>query len=194
MNQNISLRIFLLFLLLLLAGMRVERVSAHGGEPRLEISADRVNPGGVVDVRGVDFEADTSVALTLVGPQQTIWLGETGTDAEGSFLQTVTLPVDLPEGNYTFSVLHDDRQIVSPALIVYGTAIVENEADQRSEEDGLLAPMPTAGAVPVTQPAMSTPAVVEPAAPPPYGLFALMTVIGMGSLLWWSLWRKRASG
>ncbi len=187
-----SLRIFL-FLLLLLAGMRVERVSAHGGEPRLEISVERVNPGGVVDVRGVDFEADTSVTLTLVGQQQTIWLGETATDAEGSFLQTVALPIDLAEGSYSFSVFHDERQIVSPALIIQGAAIVEDDGGQRSEEDSLLAPMPTAGAVPVTQPVMNAPAMVEPAAPPSYGLVALVGVIVVGGILGWSLRRKRVT-
>ena len=63
---------------------------AHGDEPRLEISSDRLNPGGVIDVRGVDFEFEEVVTLALIGAEVEIPFGEVRADTEGIFLQIVT--------------------------------------------------------------------------------------------------------
>jgi len=53
---------------------------AHGGEPRLEISVERMNPGGIVDLRGVDFEPEEIITLMLVNSRSTISLGEVVAD------------------------------------------------------------------------------------------------------------------
>ena len=45
---------------------------AHVDEPRLEINTDRLNPGGIVDVRGVAFDYEESVTLVLIGSQADI--------------------------------------------------------------------------------------------------------------------------
>lgn len=121
-------------------------VFAHGDEPRLEISVERVSPGGIVDLRGVDFERDEVVTLMLVNPQTALPLGEIVADSEGVFLLTVTLPADLAEGTYHFLAITDDHNIASPDLIVQGPAIVGEEGGGQGgidEDDPLLAPMPT---------------------------------------------------
>ena len=131
---------------------------AHGDEPRLEISVDHVNPGGVVDVRGVDFEFEEVVTLMLVNSQTAIPFGEVVADTEGVFLQTITLPVDLAEGTYNFLAITDDHNITSPDLIVQGSPIYSSEqGGNREEEEPLLAPVPTfapgvvpAGVIPST--------------------------------------------
>ena len=46
---------------LALAFSLTTRALAHGGEPRIEINADRLNPGGTLDVRGVDFSPESEV-------------------------------------------------------------------------------------------------------------------------------------
>ena len=119
---------------------------AHGDEPRLEISTDRMNPGGVVEVRGVDFEFEELVTLALVGQEYELPLGEIAADTEGIFLQIVTLPTDLKEGVYHFRAVTDDHEILSPALTVKGPPIMSEEGSSqgpREDEDALLAPMPT---------------------------------------------------
>ena len=135
-------------------------VSAHGDEPRLEISADRVNPGGVIEVRGVDFEFEEQVTLALVGTEIEIPLGEITADTDGIFLQIVTLPIDLKEGAYHFQAVTDDHEVLSPSFIVQGSAISGEEGGGqglRDEEDSLLAPMPTPGSVASPTPVPSTP-------------------------------------
>ena len=135
-------------------------VYAHGDEPRLEISVERVNPGGVVEVRGVDFEFETTVTLMLVNSKSTIPLGEVTADIEGVFLQIVTVPVDLPEGVYNFLAITDDHNITSPDLTVAGAPIYGESGGQgaREDEDPLLAPMPTS--VPGVAPATMIPQTV----------------------------------
>lgn len=119
-------------------------VLAHGDEPRLEISVDRVNPGSVVDVRGVDFEPEESILLALVSEGLELQVAEAIANEEGVFLQIVSLPVDLLEGEYHFRATTDDHQILSPVLLVQGSALLEETSEPvREDDDALLAPMPT---------------------------------------------------
>ena len=154
----------------------VSPVLAHGDEPRLEISSDRMNPGGVIEVRGVDFEFEEVVALALIGPELEIAVGEIAADTEGVFLHIATLPVDLKEGAYYFRAITDDHEILSPVLLVQGPAIMNEEGGgqgQRDEDDGLLAPMPTfAPGVSPTQPAQSA----SPTAPVSNGNQKIITI------------------
>jgi hypothetical protein len=134
---------------------------AHGGEPRLEISVERMNPGGVVDVRGVEFDYEQSVTLYLERTGIVVQLGEVVSDLEGIFLYTVVLPVDLPEGVYNIRAVTSHHDVLSPALTVQGSAILSEGSDQREDSDGLLAPMPTfAPGVAATPPPQS--AALEP--------------------------------
>ncbi len=142
--KPITVQYFLITAVFILALSAAHPVQAHGGEPRLEISAERLNPGGVVDVRGVDFEPEELITLALIGPEFELPLGQIIADTEGIFLQVISLPVDLPEGAYNFRAITDDHEIISPMLIVFGSAILEGgDEGQREEDDGLLAPMPT---------------------------------------------------
>ena len=165
----------------------VDPVSAHGEEPRLEINVERVNPGGVVDVRGVDFDYEQVVTLTLETNGIGVQLGEVVTDIEGVFVYFAALPVDLPEGKYQIRAArehHDD--VLSPALKVQGPAIVEESGGQgeRDEDDGLLAPMPTYA--PDVAPQQTVPAVAQEMAQAqpasgPYGTVILLSLIVLGA-------------
>jgi hypothetical protein len=129
---------------------------AHGGEPRLEISADKLNPGSALDIRGVDFEFEEHITLDLVSPQTVIPFGTVLADTEGVFLLTITLPADTAEGTYIIRATTDDHVVESASITISGSADVE-EGEQREPEEPLLAPMPTvvAGvstAVPFTSP------------------------------------------
>jgi len=191
----------LLFTLLTLTALSVAHpVLAHGDEPRLEIGAGSMNPGGVIAVRGVDFEFEQAVALALIGPGVEIPVGEITTDAEGVFLQIVTLPVDLKEGAYQFRAVTGDHEILSPALLVQGPAILEEggSQDQREEDDGLLAPMPTfapgvvpgGAAQPTVQPSTTTTASVPSRNLVPVALIVLL-VAGVLAVFGSSVVRKR---
>ena len=131
--------IFVILFVLIFA----QPVSAHGNEPRLEINPERLNPGAVLDIRGVDFDFEEEITLTLVSPQTEIPFGTVLADAEGVFLLSITLPVDVPEGTYVVWGTTDDHKVESPPITVSGAAIVEGGEGERSEDDLLLAPMQT---------------------------------------------------
>jgi hypothetical protein len=118
-------------------------VFAHGGEPRLEIGRQVLAPGEVLDIRGVDFESEASITLTLRGSQAEIPMGEILGDAEGGFILNFSLPADLPEGTYTVRARSADHEVDSPPFKVQGMAAQEGGDQPVGENDMLLAPMPT---------------------------------------------------
>ena len=131
-------------IVLVLSFFVVPAASAHGDEPRLEINVERINPGGILNVRGVEFDYEQSVTLYLERKGIVVELGEVVADLEGVFLHIVVLPVDLPEGVYSVRAVTIHHDILSPALTVQGSPIMEGGGQgERDEDDGLLAPMPT---------------------------------------------------
>jgi len=152
------------FIVLLIIFSFVHPVSAHVEDPRLDISVERINPGGVVDVRGVAFDYEESVTLVLIGSQPDIPLGEITANLEGEFVYSVALPSDLVEGTYYIRATTSHHWALSPPLTVWGTAIVEGGGQgPRDDDDGLLAPVPTyppgvvpGGVVPPTVQPLST--------------------------------------
>jgi hypothetical protein len=120
-------------------------VSAHGRTPRLEISAERMNPGGVLDIRGVEFDYEELVTLYLERQGIVVSLGEINANLEGIFIHTIVLPADLPGGDYTIRGVTEHHDVLSPMFTVQGPAISGEGGGQgeRDDADGLLAPMPT---------------------------------------------------
>jgi hypothetical protein len=134
-----------LVVVLLLSLFIVPRASAHGRTPRLEISAERMNPGGVLDIRGVEFDYEELVTLYLERQGTVVSLGEINADLEGIFIHTIVLPADLPAGEYTVRGVTEHHDVLSPIFSVQGSAISNEGGGQgsRDDDDGLLAPMPT---------------------------------------------------
>jgi hypothetical protein len=166
---------------------------AHGGEPRLEISLERINPGGVLDVRGVEFDYEQSVTLYLERTGIVVQLGQVFSDLEGIFLYTVVLPVDLPEGVYKIRAVNSHHDVLSPALAVQGSAILSEGSDQREASEGLLAPMPTFAPGVSSTPLPQTTALETPA---PQGsstpfIYSILVVIGTIALLGLRILKRR---
>ena len=138
--------------------------SAHNTQPRVEINMERLNPGGIVDVRGVSFGMEESVTLTLIGSSAEISFGEVLSDAEGEFMHIAVLPSDLVEGTYYFRATTSHHWVISAPLTVWGTAVAEGGGQGlRDDDDGLLAPMPTLAHAAATAPAPSLPLDPTPA-------------------------------
>lgn len=173
----------------------VPEASAHNTQPRVEISKERLNPGEVIDVRGVSFDMDEPVTLTLLASGVEIPMGEALSDAEGDFLQILVLPADLTEGTYYIRATTNHHWVMSPPLTVWGTAVVEGGGQGlRDDDDGLLAPMPTAGvSAPALQPTpVSAVALEEPATALSIpNLAALMAVLAVFILILGVGLRKR---
>ena len=120
-------------------------------EPRLEISVERINPGGIVEVRGVDFDYDELVALSMTRSTIQIPLNEVTADAEGTFTQVIALPADLPTGEYNFRAKSDHHLIMSPTLHVWGAAVESNEGNGIQDQSDV-----QFGALPTFAPGVSS--------------------------------------
>ena len=143
MKKN-TLRHLFCAIVFILALSCPQPVFAHGGEPRLEISLERINPGGVIEVRGVDFDYDETVELSLMRSEIQIPLIEVTADGEGVFTQIITLPADLPTGEYNFRAKSEHHMVMSPTIVVWGVAVQDQEDNAiRDQSDVQLGPLPT---------------------------------------------------
>lgn len=143
-HSYMKIKLFSFITVVLFVLLVAQPAFAHGDEPRLEISPEKLSPGAVLDVRGVDFEFEEQVALTLHGEQSEIPFGTILADVEGVFVLALTLPFDLPEGTYILRATTDDHTVESPQIAVSGAPIMEGGGQgERDEDDALLAPMPT---------------------------------------------------
>jgi hypothetical protein len=117
---------------------------AHDGDPRLELSFNRLNPGAPLEVRGVNLAAESPITIKLVSLESEFWLGEAVGDAHGDFIQTFTLPSDLAAGHYTVLAVGPGNLIVSAPLDIAGAPMPADgeEGELREEEDPLLATLP----------------------------------------------------
>ena len=130
---------------------------AHAGDPRLEISPERLQPGAVLSVRGVQFSYEDDVALVLAGHGRKVRLGRVTADDEGVFSTAVVLPAYLAEGGYTLRAVTEHHDPLSLPISIVGTPVTGgDEGARREEEDSLLAPMPSAQ--PATASAAAAPA------------------------------------
>ena len=155
--------------------------SAHSTTPRVELSPERLNPGGVVDLRGVSFGMDDAVKLSLIGTGVDVSFGDVLANGEGEFRYIAVLPTDLVEGTYYFRAVTSHHYVLSAPLTVWGTAVMEGGGQgSRDEDDGLLAPMPTFPPAVVTAPPPQVPAAVPTSGRNPLILaIAALTVIGI---------------
>ena len=167
---------------MILAFVFVSPSLAHGGHPRLEINIERINPGGVLDIRGVEFDYEQSVSLYLERKGIVVQLGEVVTDVDGIFVHSVVLPVDLPEGVYNVRAVTSHHDVLSPALTVQGSPILEEGGGQgeRDEDDGLLAPMPTFAPGVSSTPLPQTTALEPPASNGKSTILIYSILLGVG--------------
>jgi hypothetical protein len=181
-------------ILFLSALFSVQPVLAHGDDPRLEINSQRLNPGAVLEIRGVDFEFEEQVTLALIGSQIEIPLGTAIGDEEGIFLVTISLPMDLAEGIYVVHATTDDHVVESPQIMIWGAPQLEEGGQgSRDAADGLLAPMPTFELDFSATPAPQITALETSASKPKSNTLIYSIIVGVGiiSLIGMRLLRKR---
>lgn len=92
--------------------------AAHDGSPTLQVGAERVNPGGTLEVIG-DLKAEGTVALTLVAgtggtPRP---LGTASADHDGNFQAFVIVPADVPAGSYSVRARSEVDEASVPILV-----------------------------------------------------------------------------
>ncbi len=120
-------------------------VTAHGGGPALLLEPDRVNPGGVLTVRGEDLGADEPIKFRVVGTAGAIDVGEMTADPVGHLTVALRVPAEMPVGVYALEAYQASGiRIANAPVFVEGPPILDGEggAGGKDEDDGLLIALP----------------------------------------------------
>jgi hypothetical protein len=192
MRKRIILSLSLIFVLLL-AAFVTGSASAHGGVPRLEISAEKLSPGETLQVRGVDFEYDQEVTIALIGNQVEISLGTVIADAEGVFIQNIILPDSLAEGTYAVRARTYDHVVISPPITIWG-AVITNDQDTgvRDQSDVQFGSVPTfTASVAATTPVPQMPVEAAPALSWNPSFLAIAVLLALAAVFALRLGKKR---
>lgn len=154
-------------------------VFAHEGSPRLELNFDRLNPGVVVEVRGINLGADLPVVVVLVGLGGEVQLGAATGDAHGDFIQSFTLPTYLEPGGYVVRAVSSDLTSVDASLTIEGAPVYAASEDgrERDERSGFSDPVDQA-LVTAPQVAPIRPLTLPPVAPNTSGMLELIMLSG----------------
>jgi hypothetical protein len=166
---------------LVLAFWPLSKPLAHEQEPQLEIGAEELHPGDILEIRGLAFAPDEAVDLTLAGPGGYTSMGSILTDSQGGFTLEFVLPSDLAEGSYYVKAASGEHEIGSPFFAVAGQAVMAEETNGEWEEEDA-APATRTGVPVVWTPVAPVPEVDQPSdsrLPVIAGLAAL-AVLGAG--------------
>ena len=115
--------------LLILLGI-VSLAYAHGAS--VKIAEATAAPGDVISVSGEGITANGEIQLTLQGILQDYSLGSTRGGDHGGFETDVTLPEDLPPGEYTLIAAGDEK--ATAKLTVALDAESEIAHDEEAEQ------------------------------------------------------------
>ena len=124
---------------------------AHEGSARLILDPDRINPGGVVTIRGEDLGADDEMRVALVGTTARADLATISTDGQGHFTLSIQVPADAPVGVYAVEAASAMGYNLTAVLFVEGAPLIEGDGAPPGQDEGLpaIAPPPSGQAAPV---------------------------------------------
>jgi hypothetical protein len=80
--------------------------SAHaGGSTGISLSAERLPPGGALEIIGTDFSPGETLAIQLLGPTKGWALPSVTTGPDGHFAVVLSVPSDATPGFYTLDAI-----------------------------------------------------------------------------------------
>ncbi len=174
--------------------------SGHEGSARLILEPDRVNPGGVVVVRGEDLGADNELSVTLVGTAGRAPLTSVTSDGEGHFSVPVLIPADAPVGVYAIEAATDSGAGLNVVLFIEGAPIVAGDGGPAGRDEPLLVVLPPdwqrSLATPIAslRPLAAAPAGSTPSAADSVDLVPVVALVGAIAALVVLGWRTRRPG
>jgi len=159
----------------------------HGGAPTLQVAAERVNPGGTLDLLG-DMTTEGRVDIQLVAPAEAyVWsLGSVEADHEGHFRLFLIVPAEVPTGEYHVRAQMATEQATT-AIVIAGPPVAGEEGQPPGQDEALAGA--AAPAVGPTAPVIAEPASgpVFPATPPgahiPTMVLVVAAVVALALLL-----------
>ena len=116
--------------------LAVAPVAAHG-ETFFQLGAERVQPGGSVEVRA-DLGAGEAFDLTLIGRGDGArrFLATLAATEEGHLQTYLTIPADVAAGEYLVEIAYDVTVLRAP-LTVAGAPIAGEEGQLPGQDEGI---------------------------------------------------------
>jgi hypothetical protein len=117
---------------------------AAPGELILQLSAERIQPGATIEVRGDLGTGEAfEVALVAKADGSRRLIGTITTVDEGHFQSYVTIPADAIPGDYLFEVAADLTVVRAPLTIAGSPIDPGGGGDGPDRGDGLIVPLPS---------------------------------------------------
>lgn len=158
---------------------------AHG-ETFFQLGAERIQPGATVEVRA-DLGAGDAFEITLIaksdGTRRS--LGTVPATEEGHLEGYLTIPADVPAGDYLVELAYDVIVMRAP-LTIAGAPVTGEQGGGPDRGDGLLVPIGSAASAPSAAAASlapSTPTSTRASREPIDGLLIAVIAIGGAALL-----------
>lgn len=129
---------------------------AHDGFTGIIVDPPRINPGGVVVIRGDQVATDDEVRIVLIGATGQTELAAAVTDGEGHFTVGPTIPPETPVGTYAIEVTGLSGVRMTAGLQVDGSPVFDGENGAPAGRDEGLPGVPSVPA-PGSVPAGATP-------------------------------------
>ena len=159
-------------------------VSAHGGVATLQLGAERVGPGGTIEVFG-DMTTEGQVALTLIAASDGAAraLATLATADDGHFQAFLELPADLSGGIYSVTA-GNGVDLASAPLVIAGPAAAGEEGQLPGQDEafaggGSAIPAATAPAPAVIPPQTLIPASPSPPVDGPLAVLVVLLALGL---------------
>jgi len=110
---------------------------------QIKLSVSQASPGATIEVQGGRFPEDAMVKFVMQNAENQVSLGTVIADDHGEFSVTVLIPLDVQDGSYEFQAVDDKNQLATAPITIMADTSGQEGSDQRENDDGLLAPMPT---------------------------------------------------
>ena len=143
--------------------LAVSATGAHEGGPRLILEPNRVNPGGVVLIRGEDLGLDEAMQVSLVGDAGRADLVAVTTDGQGHFTVAVTMPIEVPVGTYAIQAATASGMTIQNLVHLEGAPIIDPGGAPPGQDEGFPA-QPGASGSPAAAPVVAPVASAAPLA------------------------------
>ena len=117
--------------------------AGHDGITGVFVEPDRVNPGGVVVVRGDNVSTDDPIRVELIAGVTRIELGTAVTDGEGHFTIGAAIPPETAVGPYAIEVSGQSGVRMSVDLLVEGSPFYDGQNGAPPGRDEGLPAMPS---------------------------------------------------
>ena len=118
-------------------------LSEDGNNPQIALSVVQASPGATIEVSGGRFQPDIFVTIVIAQNGTQTELGKIIADDHGEFTTTILLPMNLQIGPAEFRGIDEKNRVAVAPLTVIADESGQDQNGQRSEEDPLLAPMPS---------------------------------------------------